>query len=324
MTGTRWHFGDCYGRIIEENKVKGIFDIFIRQAEKEGELLFDNIGDSSLNREFLDQQKAEQGSHIYHCIYQNNPVNSEQAMFKEEHFAFYGELKRSANPQRDGLYENLYITGTLDPAGEGEDYSAGTIVGTDANLKIYVLDLLYKRNCTPTDMVDWIFRMNRKYRLVKFGVETTFFRGMFERYMQERMKDEIAKDSNFKNFGIEKFMTRWRHGEGKRVRIESLQPYHERGDVLLPGTTLLSQKGLFSDLVYQMMQVTRDHMPEPNDLIDALSWQVEIMQKGGIPEQAGPPVNSPAWLEQKWIEDHNRMQRRLPSRLRRHYEPSLS
>ena len=73
-----------------------------------------------------------------------------------------------------------------------------------------------------------------------------------------------------------------------------------------------------------MMQTTRDHMPEPNDLIDSLSWQISIVQKGGMPEPAGPPKNSPAWLEEKWIEDHNRMQRRLPSRMRRRYEPSLS
>lgn len=323
LTGTRWHFGDCYGRIIEENKEKKIFDILIKKAEDGGELLFDNIGDDGLTREFLERQKSEQGSYIFSCIYLNEPVSDDAALFKHDDFQFYGTLKRSDNPQRDGLYDNLYITGTLDPAGEGEDFTAGTICGTDAKRRIYVLDLLNKRNCTPTEMIEWIFRMNRLYKLQKFGVETIFFRGMFERHLNERIREEVARDVNFNNFGVEKFLTRWRHGEGKKVRIEGLQPYHERGDILFPGTSVESLRGSFGDLAYQMMQTTRDHMPEPNDLLDALSWQIEIVQKGGIPEQAGPPVNSPAWLEEKWIEEHNRMQRRLPLRMRRVYEPSL-
>lgn len=320
---TRWHFGDCYGRIIEENKEKKIFDILIKKAEDEDNLYFDNIGPDSLTREFLDRQKSEQGTYIFSCLYNQNPVSDEAALFKHDDFEFYGSLKESENPQRDGLYDNLYITGTLDPAGEGEDFTAGTVCGTDAKNRIYVLDLLNKRNCTPTEMIEWIFRMNRRYKFQKFGVETIFFRGMFERHLNERIREEVARDVNFKNFGVEKFLTRWRHGEGKKVRIEGLQPYHERGDILFPGTSVESLRGSFGDLAYQMMQTTRDHMPEPNDLLDALSWQIEIVQKGGIPEQAGPPVNSPAWLEEKWIEDHNRMQRRLPSKMRRVYEPSL-
>ena len=324
ITGTRWHFADFHGRVIKENEEKKIFDIFIRKAEEGDKLYFDNIGEASLTREFLDQQKSEQGSYIYSCLYQNNPISDESAMFKYDDFKFYGSLKESNTPALCGLYDNLYITGTLDPAGEGEDFTAGTVCGTDSRFRIYILELLNKRNCTPAYMIDWILAMNRKYRFVKFGVETIFFRGMFERDLQKKMGEERLRDSNFNNFGVEKFLTRWRHGEGKKVRIEGMQPYHERGDILFPGTSVETLKGAFGDLAYQMMQTTRDHMPEPNDLIDALSWQISIVQKGGMPEPAGPPKNSPAWLEEKWIEDHNRMQRRLPSRMRRHYEPSLS
>ena len=324
LTGTRWHFGDCYGRIISENAEKGIFSILIKKAVDSSGLYFSDIGPDSLTQEFLDRQKSEQGSYIFSCIYNNSPVSDDAALFKHSDFKFYGTLKPSENPSVSGLYDNLYITGTLDPAGEGEDFTAGTVVGTDANRKIYVLELLNRRNCSPTDMIEWIFRMNRKYRFQKFGVETIFFRGMFERMLNERIQEEMARDVNFKNFGVEKFLTRWRHGEGKKVRIEGLQPYHERGDILFPGASVELLKAEFGDLAFQMMQTTRDHIPEPNDLLDALSWQVELVQRGGMPEQAGPPKNSPAWLEEKWVDEHNRMQRRLPSRLRRNYQTSLS
>ena len=324
IVGTRWHFNDCYGRIINENKEKKIFDILIKKAEDNGKLYFDNIGSDSLTKEFLDRQKADQGTYIFSCLYNQSPVSDEAALFKYDDFKFYGSLKESENPQRDGLYDNLYITGTLDPAGEGEDYTAGTIVGTDAKRRIYVLDLLNKRNCTPTEMIEWIFKMNRKYRLQKFGVETIFFRGMFERILNERIREEMARDVNFKNFGVEKFLTRWRHGEGKKVRIEGLQPYHERGDILFPGGNVESLKGAFGDLSFQMMQTTRDHMPEPNDLLDALSWQIELIQRGGMPEVAGVPKNSPAWLEEQWVSEQNRMQKRLPRKYRKVYQTTLN
>lgn len=324
MVGTRWHFNDLYGRIIAENKEKDIFDIFIRQAIVGGKYMFDNIGGSSLTKAFLDRQKAEQGSYTWSCLYQNSPVSDEQAIFKHDDFHFYGELKKSQNTQRDGMYENLYVTGTLDPAGEGEDDTAGTVVGADSSLRVYVLELFSKVGCSVSEMVDWIIKMNNKYHFRKFGIETTFFRGMLKKEVEERIRKEQTTNVGFNSFGIEELKTRWRKGEGKRFRIDALQPFHERGDLLFPGNSVENLKGHFGDLAYQMTQVTHDHMPEPNGLIDALSWQVEMVQRGGMPEQAGVPKYSPAWLEEQWIENFDRMQKRLPRHKRRIYEPSLS
>ena len=324
MLGTRWHFNDLYGRIVQENKEKNIFSTLIKRAVEGNRYFFDNIGEHSLTKEFLDQQRAEQGSYVWSCLYQNSPVSNELAIFKYEDFQFYGELKKSGNPHRDGMYENLYITGTLDPSGEGEDYTAGVIVGTDSAKRIYILELLNQNNCTVSGMVDWIMKMNTKYHLRKFGIETTFFRGMLKTEVETKMSEERKSNPYFHSFGIEELKTRWRKGEGKKMRIDALQPFHERGDVLFPGSSVENLKGNFGDLAYQMSQVTHDHMPEPNDLLDAMSWQVEMVQRGGMPETAGVPKNSPAWLEEQWIDTHNQMQRRLPRRIRRKYEPSLS
>jgi len=167
-------------------------------------------------------------------------------------------------------------------------------------------------------------RSVREYKIRKFGVETTFFRGMLEKEIRDRIRIEQEKDPFFNSFGVEELKTRWRKGEGKQMRIAAMQPYHERGDLLFPGKSVEGLAGLFGDLAYQMSQVTSTHMPEPNDLLDALSWQMELVQRGGMPEKEGPPERSPAWLEQQWVEEHNRMQRRLPRRLRRVYQTSLS
>jgi hypothetical protein len=324
MVGTRWHFGDTYGRLIAENEEKDTFGIFIKQAKVNNEYLFADIGPEALTQSRLEHLKREQGTYVWSCLYQNNPISDEQAMFKKDDFQFYGELKKSNTPDKTGLYENLFITGTMDPSGDGNDYSAGTVVGTDHSKRMYILELFNDKEAKPSHMIDWILRMNNKYHFRKFGIEITFFRGMFKRELEDRIAKEREKNYYFSNFSIEEFKTRWRSGEGKKLRIESMQPYHERGGILFPGKSVEGQSGEFGDLVTQMLQVTGDHMPEPNDLIDALSWQIELVQKGGRQEQAGPPKNSPAWLEQGWVEEHNKLQRRLPRRYRQYAETMLS
>jgi len=323
VIGTRWHFGDAYGRLLEENKERDFMGVFIRKAVVGKKYLFDNCGENSLTEKFLSEQKKSQGSYVFSCLYQNSPVDDEYAMFKHDDFDFYGRLRPAKNPVKDGVYDTLYITGTIDPAGEGEDYTAGTVCGTDSLGKIHILELLNRQHCPISDQVDWIIRMHYKYHFRIFGIETTFFRGMLKRELENRLSTE-KMNLGFPSFHIEEFKTRWRKGEGKKMRIDSLAPYHERGDLLFPGKSVETQKSEFSDLAYQMLQYTPSHMPEPNDLIDALSWQPHIVRTGGLAEKEKNPKNSPAWLEEKWVEQHNDMQRMRPRRKRRYIQTILS
>jgi len=293
IVGTRWHFGDAYGRIIEDNKHYDVFNIMIRDAEvknEENELIFENIG---LDRKFLDSQKARQGSFVYSCLYRNNPVDPESAQFKHKDFKFYGALEESTKPAFTGKFENLYVTGTIDPAGEGKDKTAIAILGTDANMKMYILDLVCA-HYRPSEMIREIYRLNKIYHFKRFGIETTFFRGTLKRDLELQYLEE-QKSKGFNSFAIEEFKTRWRKGEGKRQRIESLQPFHERGDLLFPGKTFEQLSGHYASLADQMLNFTPSHMPD-----------------------------SPAWLEQQYIKDFNRRQRHLPPRFRKTLQTALS
>jgi len=322
ITGTRWHFGDTYGRLIKENEETDQFGLFVRSAEelnKDGKLLFE---DSYLTREFLDQKKAQQGSYIYSCLYKNSPVDDEQAIFKQDDFEFYGRLREASNPHKTGLYEDLYVTCTLDPSGEGSDPTGGTVVGTDHDMKMYILET-FNRNCLPDQMINWVIAMNIKYRIKLFGIETTFFRGMLKREFDERIKEAQRENPGFHLFGIREFKPSAKRGESKFARILALQPFHQRRDICFPGKNIETQKTGFSDLAYQMLQLTPNHMPEPNDLLDSLAYHVDLIQRGGMVKKAGPPKNSPADLERQWIERFNLKQKRLPRRLRRTWVPSF-
>jgi len=309
IVGTRWHFGDLYGRLIEENKKTKEFEIFLESAIVGNEYPFSPIG---LDKEFLDTQKARQGSFIFSSLYLNNPVDDETATFKKSDFQFYGTLEKNEDRTK-GKYKDLYITATIDPAGEGEDYSAITVCGTDRFNKLYLLDIINKR-ISPNDQVNAIFRLNHTYHFTKLGVETTFFRGRLEKDIRDRIQGEQT-DPTFHRFGVEPFQTRWRRGEGKHQRIEALAAWHERGDLLFPGGSFELLDGDFSTLAYQMLQYPKS---PHDDIVDSLSWHIQLTRPGGVPKKAGPPKNSAAWLEQQWLQERERRFKHLPRR----YKPS--
>lgn len=318
VTGTRWHFGDTYGRLLEDNRKSNAFDVMIRDAEeiKNGKLIFENVG---LNREFLDEQRKRQGSYIFSCLYRNSPVDDETATFKVADFKFYGTLQESPRPQETGLYSDLFITGAIDPAGQGEDFTGITVVGTDRNLRMYVLDIVNKHLQT-NEMVDEIIRLNQIYHFRRFGVETVFFRGRLKKDLELRIEKERS-NVGFHVFGVEELQTRWRKGEGKHQRIEALQPFHERGDLLFPGDTFEGLDKSWRDLAFQMIQYpSAPH----DDILDSLSWHVQLIQRGGVPKKGGPPKNTMAWLEQKWVEKYEERMSRYPTKYRKKIQLAFS
>ena len=308
LTGTRWHFGDLYGRIIAENDLKKNFAIFIKNAEfdkKYGAYPFANIG---LTKEFLNQQKVEQGSSLYSCIYNNNPVSDDTAVFKMPCFGFYGDIKP----------DDLYITATLDPAGEGEDFTAITVVGTDNNMDMHILDVV-NEHLQPSEIVDKLVMLQYKYNFSILGIETNFFRGMLKPEIEKRRNEEHGDNpEKFIMFGIHEFEASSRKGSGKHARIMSLQPFHERGAIKFPGEKFELLTGSFSELGWQMVQYTHDGAKSPHDdALDSLAYHVPLIRKGGIVKKAELPYLSPAWLEKQAWEREIKYNNSLPRRLRR-------
>ena len=306
MIGTIWHFNDLYRQIIAENKERETFEIVNRDAEEvndEGKLIFEDIG---LTKEFLDFQKSQQGSYIYSCLYRNNPVDQEDSIFKTNDFCFYNAKS-----------EDLYITGTIDPAGEGGDYTGLTVVGTDHKMNMYILESI-QRKMSPSVMIETIMNLNYKYRFKMFGIETIFFRNMLKLELERVRNDMHAEDpKNFPMFGIHEFDSSSRAGRSKFTRIMALQPYHEGHKIFFPGDRLELLKTGFSDLAHQMLQFTPTHMPEPNDLLDSLSDHITLVRHGGVVKEKEPPRNSAAWLEKQWFDEHIERNNRLPRRFRR-------
>lgn len=315
ITGTRWAFGDPYGRIIEENKDAEGFSLFLRAAEKNGKYPFASIG---LDQKFLDEQKRKQGSYVVSCLYQNNPISDEDAIFKYEQFKFY---------RPSGFdYKNLYITCTIDPAGEGEDCTAITVCGTDRELNIYLLEVI-NAHLSPTQIVENLIKLSYKWKYSKLGVETNFFRGLLEKEIKLAMEQERS-NREWTPFSMEVFQATAKRGESKHSRIMALQPYHERGSIFFPcesdNPKVELLRGAYSELAMQMVQYTVNHRPQHDDALDALAYQINLIRPGGKSLKKDLPVNSIAYIIKKDYEKRMEMQKSLPSKYRRYPEPFIA
>jgi predicted phage terminase large subunit-like protein len=311
IVGTRWHFGDLYGRIIAENAEKQVFSIFVVDGvrdEKYGEYCFSDCG---LSKTFLDEQRKNQGEYTFSCLYRQNPVDSDTAVFKTNLFSFYGDIKS----------DDLYITCACDPAGEGEDFTAITVVGTDNNLDMHILDIVNK-HLQPSEIISEIIRLHYKYTFKMFGLEMNFYRGMLRLELDRRIDEERKINENFKLFGMHEFNATSRRGEGKHNRILGLQPYHERGALKFPGKRVELLEGDFSTLAFQMIQFPHS---AHDDILDSLAYHLPLIRRGGVVKKNDIPYRSPAWFERKMWEEEIEKNNSLPKRFRRIIpEPSLS
>jgi len=313
MVGTRWHYGDAYGRIIGENEVKKNFKLFIKDAEmldETGGLMYAKIG---LNREFLDYQRKEQGSYVFSCLYRNSPMSDDTAIFKESDIQFYDPHKNFAN--------DLFITCGLDPAGEGEDFTAITIVGADYTNSWYVLDAVNK-HLKPSQILDEIVRLNFKWKFNRFACEKNYFKGTLERDFKERVQ-ELEGNAEWHPFSFsENIYANSAHRTFNKVL--GLQNKVENKQLFLPGTGLTGMEKVYRELVYQMTSFTVDGSKSPHDdLLVSLSFHMLISRTGGRPTEKGAPEGSAVWIEQQWY-DGLMSNRRLPRRYRDGLQLSLS
>jgi predicted phage terminase large subunit-like protein len=234
----------------------------------------------------------------------NEPTDPETRVFKTNHFSFYGSI----------LPDDLYITATCDPAGEGEDFTAITVVGTDNNMDMHILEIVNQNKMPPSDIVEKLITHHYKYKFRMLGLEKNFYRGMLRKALEQRIAEERRENPTFRLFGIHEFNPSGRKGEGKYNRIMALQPYHERGVLKFPGNKVELLQKPFSDLAYQMIQFPHS---AHDDILDSLAYHLPLVHRGGVVKKQGPPRMTPAWLERRGLDEEVKLRKRVPRRLRR-------
>jgi predicted phage terminase large subunit-like protein len=272
VIGTRYHQDDLYARILEENAQNNNWSIFIRSCYNgDGSILFPE----KFTQAQLDDIKKKSFYH-FSTQYLNNPIDPENADFKTEQIKYYDPT--TVHPG------SLYLT--IDPAislGRNADYSALVVAGMFSDRRIRVVDACHLR-LIPSDLVDKIFELVKKWRLHRIGIETFAF--------QKTLKYDIQRQQRARGvfFSIDELGKRHSgHGEAvlsKEARIRRLQPYFEQG--------LVEIRLDMSDLRDELLAFPRGRH---DDLIDALSYQLDYLvpSQGQAQRQVEAVHGSMAW-----------------------------
>lgn len=245
VVGTRWSQDDAYGDLIEE----GIWDVFQRGCYADDDKTIP-IFPEKFTLEKLQFLRKKMGPTLFSCWYENNPIAEEAADFKKEWIKYY----ESGTPHPGSLYL------AVDPAhslSRDADYSAFVVAGMFQNRKIRVVDYV-RRRVVPSDLVDIIFDLVKKWKLHRVGIETFAF--------QKTLKFDIERNQRERKifFSIDELKVgRSISGEptiNKEARIRALQPLFEQG--------LVEIRTDMTDLVDELLHFPRG---KTDDVIDALS-----------------------------------------------------
>jgi predicted phage terminase large subunit-like protein len=268
IIGTRWHYDDLFGWIIEkerERKEKGYkrrYRVKIEKAIKEdGTLLWPE----RLSREFLTDQKLEQGPYIFSCQYQNEPVDDDSAIFKKSWIQFYDPLTMDF----EELYPQLRVFTTVDPMRdeEGNDFVGIVTCGMAPDYRAYILDVRRKK-MDEYDTIEEIFDVYKKWHPERIGVESVAWQKSYYRYVKAEMLRmgmrlpmcELKTDTKIT----------------KRMRIRSMIPYWKSGLFLVPGHSLATLEGNMATLMDELLRYPR---VSNDDCIDALAYMDQLMKR---------------------------------------------
>lgn len=247
VVGTRWSEDDAYGDLIEE----GIWDVLQRSCYTD-ETRTAALFPEKFTLEKLQFLRNKLGPTLFSCWYLNNPISQEAADFKSEWIKYY----EPGSPHPASLYL------AVDPAhslSRDADYSAFVVAGMFPNRKIRVVDYV-RRRVVPSDLVDIVFDLVKKWGLHRIGIETFAF--------QKTLKYEIQRKQREtgKFFGIDELGRRNSGGRAepflsKEARIRSLQPLFEQG--------LIELRSDMQDFVDELLAFPRGKY---DDCIDALAY----------------------------------------------------
>lgn len=258
MIGTRYAFWDLYGKIIETDPryKKSIRTVWTSPAMRYKE----TIWPEKWSLEDIMGILKSTGSAAFSAQMENDPVDPEAQVFRESDIQFIS--------YKDLPPMNKYIF--VDPAlslKTAADYTAVVVVGLDARMKVYVIEILRKKQ-KPLQTIEDLIQLYHKHDPVFVGIETQVFQRVIADWLRERCK---ALNLTMRIREVKRDDT-----ETKHQRILGLQPKVENGMFFIVDNCPHKQ-----DLVLEMVRYTmKGTKAQHDDMVDALS---DIVQFGYPP-----------------------------------------
>jgi hypothetical protein len=248
VEGTRYDFGDLYGRLLDS----GTYRTVVRPRAGEDSVWPERFPASELAR-----IEKEVGPYIFSCQYKNKPIPPEGGLCDKSDIVF---IPRNILNQ---IFPTLRLHCTIDlhglePAKNDNDATALNVHGFDRDGRLYVVDIRHGR-FTPSDFVWHFFDIMARYpRLIDFKVEkVTLWAALLA-----TLKAEMSKRQKFACI-IE--LKRDTH-TSKQQRIRGLQPWFKSQRI-----RFADDLGCRTDLLLEIMQFPSQSSGVHDDILDTLA-----------------------------------------------------
>lgn len=156
------------------------------------------------------------GEVAFAAEHQNQPINTEECLFRPEWLAYYDE-----DELEKVNFTDFY--GALDPSlGKTRlsDYTALIVLGRAETGVLYVLEAIIER-MTPDKIIDTLLDVCRDYEFTRFGIETNQYQDLLRLMVVERSARE----------GVYVPIVPLQHNKDKVLRVQALVPYVRNGYV---------------------------------------------------------------------------------------------
>jgi phage terminase large subunit-like protein len=276
--GTRYHVLDPYGQMIDNPKIS----VYLRAAIEGGEPIFG----SKFSKESLDEERVELGSYIFSCQYMMKPVEDADKKFKIEWLKYHDGL-----PPKQSGFVTIAICDPANAQKKQSDFTAIGVFQIDWTGKVYLVDCVHDK-LTPTQRIDAVMYLQRKWKFDVIGYETIGFQQVDSFYLQRAM---VEKRQYFRVIEINN------HAGSKRDRIEGIQPMMEAGNFLLPRELVYKRKwenpddGLGPEVdITDQFRLQYNLFPYSlhDDLLDMLQMVRRVYTQPGVPQAKKPEPDS--------------------------------
>lgn len=275
VIGTRYHFDDMYGRLIEDETFMRI----IRPAvNDDGTLYFPE----RLSQEVLDDRLAKQGVYIYNCQYMLNPLHGDNTTFRAEDIKYYIDWEVQHEDAQGRKIDPVYWVTYLDEYGEeqrdklikvellsdlaistNEDACSSVVLayGMTESKHIFILDYEAKR-MRYNRFIEKMFEYYDTFAPI-FG-RAAIEKVAYQTVMEYLLKDEMRRCGKF--FRI--FLASPKNKK-KEVRIMALQPLFNSGTIYM--------KRKHKELIRQLLEFPYG---AARDIVDALAYVLQMLRPG--------------------------------------------
>lgn len=222
LIGTRWHFADLYGYLIET--MAGEIDVFHRGVYKEdGSPVWPEKFPLEVVARIKKRMESDPktGRAMFVAQYLNQVIDEETASFRRAKMRFF-----SPGEEPKGMAVSIAVDPAISEK-QSADRTAFTVRGLDPQNQWWVLETIMRRGMTPTEIVEMLFELYAKYSVHHsvdaIGVEAQ----AYQKSLIFSLQDEMRKRNVFFNL-VE--LGNWR--TSKELRIKGLIPRYDQGAII--------------------------------------------------------------------------------------------